>query len=118
MANRVLSECDNCGQYDDHPKLHYGPETYHHDCVPARVMRDITSVTDYEVVENPAAPGGQELRMLARRPLDEVADVPQETLDNIHRLTKIIDKAKSGTRGPKLLTYIEKLHAGEGDEEN
>lgn len=33
--------CDNCGQTDDHPKLHYGAETYHHDCVPARVMADV-----------------------------------------------------------------------------
>jgi hypothetical protein len=33
--------CDQCGQSDDHPKLHYGIETYHHDCIPARVRRDL-----------------------------------------------------------------------------
>lgn len=40
MGN-FISECDNCGQSDDHPKLHYGGETYHHDCIPARVARDL-----------------------------------------------------------------------------
>ncbi len=115
MANRAFTECDNCGQYDDHPKFHYGPETYHHDCIPARVMRDVTSVTDYEVVENPAAPGGQELRMLARRPLEDEPGVDDEIKANVARLQQIVAKAKDGTRGPKLLAYIEKLHEGEGD---
>lgn len=44
MGNFV-SECDNCGKVDDHPKLHYGApsgvETYHHDCIPARVAREL-----------------------------------------------------------------------------
>lgn len=42
-SRHVPSECDTCGQYDDHPKLHYGEETFHHDtaCLPVRVRRDI-----------------------------------------------------------------------------
>ena len=36
----AYTRCDNCGQTDDHPKLHYGAETYHHDCIPARVLDD------------------------------------------------------------------------------
>lgn len=31
--------CDQCGQVDDHPKLHYGTQTWHHDCVPAPVKQ-------------------------------------------------------------------------------
>lgn len=45
MPNHTQAECDNCGQVDDHPKLHYGApsgiETYHHDCIPARVRKDL-----------------------------------------------------------------------------
>lgn len=31
----------NCGQTDDHPKLHYGDQTYHHDCLPAPIEEEI-----------------------------------------------------------------------------
>lgn len=37
----VVSGCDHCGGVDDHPKLHYGMETYHHDCVPVKVKADV-----------------------------------------------------------------------------
>lgn len=33
----AASACDHCGQVDDHPKLHTPGETYHHDCLPARL---------------------------------------------------------------------------------
>lgn len=35
--------CEQCLQVDDHPKLHYGAETYHHDCMPGKVVRDFTT---------------------------------------------------------------------------
>jgi hypothetical protein len=35
--------CLTCGQCDDHPKLHYAEETYHHDCLPPRVRLDVSS---------------------------------------------------------------------------
>jgi hypothetical protein len=39
-APRALSTCDQCGQTDDHPKVHIaGPEsadTFHHDCLSAK----------------------------------------------------------------------------------
>lgn len=41
MADRATTRCDDCGQADDHPKLHYGIETYHHDCLPPRVRHDV-----------------------------------------------------------------------------
>lgn len=41
---RVATPCDHCGQNDDHPKLHYGEETYHHDCTPAKVRAAVADV--------------------------------------------------------------------------
>lgn len=38
---RAITECDQCGQADDHPKLHYGVSTWHHDCVPAKVRAEL-----------------------------------------------------------------------------
>jgi hypothetical protein len=37
---RVNVQCDDCKQIDDHPKIHYGEDTYHHDCLPPRARRD------------------------------------------------------------------------------
>ena len=33
MAGRVATQCDQCGQTDDHPKVHIGETTKHHDCL-------------------------------------------------------------------------------------
>ncbi len=37
--------CEQCGQTDDHPKIHYGwlgkIWCWHHDCAPARVKAEI-----------------------------------------------------------------------------
>lgn len=33
--------CEECLQVDDHPKVHYGPRTMHHDCTPPSIRRDI-----------------------------------------------------------------------------
>lgn len=30
---RAQTTCDQCGQADDHPKVHIGPVTKHHDCL-------------------------------------------------------------------------------------
>lgn len=98
---RAEARCDFCGQTDDHPKLHYGVETYHHDCIPARVMDDIESETTYELVETGA---GQELRVADRRKLAD-----DELPEHVVRLKKIIKAAKGGTRGPKLLAQINKI---------
>ena len=38
----AITECDQCGPPgDDHPKVHYGLQTWHHDCVPYRVKQEI-----------------------------------------------------------------------------
>ena len=33
MTARVATQCDQCGQTDDHPKVHIGEVTKHHDCL-------------------------------------------------------------------------------------
>lgn len=30
---RVATQCEQCGQVDDHPKVHIGTVTKHHDCL-------------------------------------------------------------------------------------
>lgn len=30
---RVATQCEQCGQTDDHPKVHIGETTKHHDCL-------------------------------------------------------------------------------------
>lgn len=37
----AVTQCDECRQWDDHPKLHYGERTMHHDCAPESVRRDV-----------------------------------------------------------------------------
>lgn len=95
---RVPARCDNCGQVDDHPKMHYPPRTYHHDCIPAYVMDDVLSDTQHA----PDGAGGWQV--VARRRLEE-----HELHPNHMRLLQIIDTAKGGTRGEELLAYIHTL---------
>lgn len=35
MAERASTTCEQCGQHDDHPKVHIGVITKHHDCLSA-----------------------------------------------------------------------------------
>ncbi|HEY3718357.1 MAG TPA: hypothetical protein VGL39_27860 [Jatrophihabitantaceae bacterium] len=37
----IPTGCEQCGQFDDHPKVHYGGRTWHHDCTPAPVKAEI-----------------------------------------------------------------------------
>lgn len=49
MAERAPSECQQCGQVDDHPKVHIGEVTKHHDCLSAteeRMLRDSAQEKD------------------------------------------------------------------------
>lgn len=41
MSIHVPTMCDQCGQVDDHPKLHAGVATYHHDCAPKPLVASI-----------------------------------------------------------------------------
>ncbi len=98
---RAQLSCDGCGQTDDHPKLHYGTQTYHHDCVPAFVMDDLTHESSYRLE-------GNQLVLVDRVPLPEDSMAPQ-----VRRLLAVRDKAQGGTRGPKLLNFIQSLPPAE-----
>lgn len=62
----VPTQCDHCGQFDDHPKLHYGEATYHHDtaCLPLKVRQDIGDHPMVAAITAAADSGvhGEELR--------------------------------------------------------
>jgi hypothetical protein len=79
-----LSECETCGQVDDHPKHIYAASVtsrahvYHHDCLPAAVERDVT---------------------------EHAASHPVHAANAEH-----IRLAKSGVRGAKLRTAIGEHH--------
>jgi hypothetical protein len=82
MSDRTATQCDGCGQVDDHPKLHFAGEgmsnadTYHHDCIPYKIEKQLLDGAGYE--------------------------------DGI--LAGIIKKAKAGTHGNDLLAHIQKVH--------
>lgn len=40
-AAHTPTKCDQCDQVDTHPKVHYGLQTWHHDCTPVAVQREI-----------------------------------------------------------------------------
>lgn len=87
MSARTASQCDGCGQVDDHPKLHYAAQgmqvadSYHHDCLPFKVQLDI------------------------------LGPDPDAWDDGQARVAEIIEQAKQGVHGKKLLAHIEKMHA-------
>lgn len=62
----AVTRCDQCGQYDDHPKVHaYEGGTWHHDCLPADRRADLIAASPLiaQVIE--ACEGGlhgQDLR--------------------------------------------------------
>jgi hypothetical protein len=75
--------------------MHYGVQTYHHDCIPAFVMDDLTSESTYSVVN------GQVI-------LQQRVPLPEESMHpGTVRLLEARKKAESGTRGPALLKWIQ-----------
>lgn len=74
MTGRAQTTCDFCGATDDHPKVHLGAVTKHHDCL---------SYTEEQVLIE----SGQE--------------------KGAPKASAIIEAAKSGTRGAKLLELIQ-----------
>jgi hypothetical protein len=98
---RVQLRCDGCGQTDDHPKMHYGAQTYHHDCIPAFVLDDLTSESFFRVE-------GTTVLLESRVPLPEEKLAPQ-----IRRLLAVREMAMKGTRGPKLLSRITEMPPAE-----
>lgn len=45
-AGHFLTPCKACPEADDHPKIHYGNDSYHHDCLPPFAVLDVTRLAD------------------------------------------------------------------------
>lgn len=104
-AARVPTQCDGCGEVDADPKLHYGAQTYHNDCVPFWVMRDLTEKGYYDRDTGAwvADPDGE--------------DWPDDVVAQVEKTKEIIDFAKKQKpvsedpkKGQKLLAHIQKMH--------
>ena len=95
--------CDNCGQTDTDPKLHYGAETYHHDCIPHRVLQDMISYSEYRRLDDGSTV------LVSRTPIPE-SELPEHT----KRALKARDLAMKGTRGEKLRKHLTALKPLEG----
>lgn len=99
------TQCDACGAWDDHPKLHYVSETYHHDCIPFKVMRDLTTTGYWEPVY-----GVSEGKIVV---VDnhwvEGEEVSEKDLHpEIKKVFSFRTAAMDGTRGDKLRALIQK----------
>lgn len=109
MANgRMESRCDGCGATDDHPKQHYPPHTFHHDCIPAFVIDDLTSETTWRFDE--ATRGYVQA--------DRVFLADEDLPEHAKRVLSIRKKAMDGTRGHDLLAHILTMDHGQNDEES
>lgn len=91
----AVQQCDGCGQVDDHPKHHYGAETYHHDCTPFRVLEDMTSLSEY------GRDAEGQVVLLGRTPLEK-RDYPKQIADAL----AIRKLAEGGLRGEKLRKHL------------
>lgn len=48
MSDRAAVQCDQCGQTDDHPKVHVdNGQTYHHDCLPFRLRQVVIETSEH-----------------------------------------------------------------------
>lgn len=85
------TQCDGCGQIDPDPKTHYGSESYHFDCLPYRVLRDMTTVgtfIDGQYVETPGV------------------EMHEDAAAAAARLVQIVDTCKGGLKGDALRDFI------------
>jgi hypothetical protein len=105
---RTATTCEQCGQTDDHPKLHYGVQTFHHDCAPYTVIRDLTTY-GYWRVEQVTLPDGQVVPQMTDW-VDGPEIPPDELPVGTVRALEARRLAEQGTRGKKLLTAIVKMH--------
>lgn len=54
-----VSRCDQCGQTDDHPKVHsFGGGTHHHDCLSADQKAELAGSSDKAAAIIEAAESG------------------------------------------------------------
>jgi hypothetical protein len=69
MAKHEETQCDQCGKFDDHPKSHWNNgKTYHFDCLPYDLRRELLdSHPDASTLVEAANSGthGEELRKIS-----------------------------------------------------
>jgi hypothetical protein len=105
---RPATTCEQCGQTDDHPKWIYGVQTFHHDCAPYTVIRDVTTY-GYWNVEQVQLPDGQVVAQATG--WVDGPEIPADELPvGIRRGLEARRLAEKGTRGDKLAAAITKLH--------
>lgn len=94
-----LTKCKDCPETDDHPKLHYGQDTYHFDCLPAFAEQDVTRFLDHPQ------------HAAARRIIDAARG-------GVHgqELRQHIDDDHAATTVPALETFHAALAAAAGGE--
>jgi hypothetical protein len=48
MAERVATQCDQCGKTDTDPKAHWNDgRTFHHDCLPFKLKNELIAATKH-----------------------------------------------------------------------
>ncbi len=104
MANgRAEWRCDGCGQVTDHPAHHYGNLTFHHDCTPDYVLREMTSHNHFR----PGDDGGPPV-LVSQTPLPE-----EEWHPGVRKFMQVRQAALDGTHGADLVDEIQRLHEEE-----
>jgi hypothetical protein len=111
MSQRALSECEQCGQIDDHPKVHglSGIPQFNPDGTPVMVENA------YGQRVQLVLPSSKHHDCLSASEERLLRDSAQEK-DSGPKASAIIDAAKKGARGAKLVELIEsgKLPQAEG----
>lgn len=103
--------CEGCGAVDDHPKLHYGAEQYHHDCAPYKVIRDLTTY-GYWRPEFGVNDAGE--RVVVNMVWVDGDPIPPEDQHPQHaRALALREAALSGIRGDALREHVAALHAAQ-----
>lgn len=60
MPDRVQTQCSQCGQTDDHPKIHFGDgDTKHHDCLSFTEKAQVVESSDVAARIIEACEGGE-----------------------------------------------------------
>jgi hypothetical protein len=59
MSERVPTLCEQCGQTDDHPKIHLGARTTHHDCLSYADEQTVRASSDTAAAIIDACKGGK-----------------------------------------------------------
>jgi hypothetical protein len=100
-------KCDGCGQFDDHPKWHYPPQSFHFDCTPAYVIEDATNVSHYVRDEN------NQPVLVGRTPIPE-----EEWPDHVQQAMHLRSLALKGShKGEKLRAQAVKFQSAQNREE-